>query len=66
LTASTKKSDLERDKKTDVREIEKFLPVQKEKFDPKKYFKDDAFFIGYGALHLSRGNNLCRYQYRAV
>ncbi len=31
LTASTKKSDLERDKKTDVREIEKFLPVQKEK-----------------------------------
>lgn len=46
LTASTKKSDLERDKKTDVREIEKFLPVQKEKFDPKKYFKDDAFFIG--------------------
>jgi hypothetical protein len=42
LTASTKKSDLERDKKTDVREIEKFLPVQKEKFDPKKYFKDDT------------------------
>ncbi|WP_375591508.1 type IV secretory system conjugative DNA transfer family protein [Acinetobacter baumannii] len=46
LKASTKKSDLERDKKTDVREIEKFLPVQKESYDPKKYFKKDAFFIG--------------------
>lgn len=46
LKASTKKSDLERDKKTDVREIEKFLPVKKENYDPKQYFKDDAFFIG--------------------
>jgi hypothetical protein len=44
--ASTKKSDLERDKKTDVREIEKFLPTQKKAYDPKKYFKKDAFFIG--------------------
>lgn len=42
----TKKSGIERNKKTDVRDIETFLPSEIASYDPKKYFREDRFFIG--------------------
>lgn len=42
----TKKTEAERNKKTDVREIHKHLPDSEEEFNPRKYFKDSGVFIG--------------------
>ena len=43
----TRSSSLERNKKTDVREIEKFLPASKKRFDPLKFINyKKGFFIG--------------------
>ena len=41
----TKKSALERDQKTDIRELVKDL-VKIDSYDPEKYFKRDAWFFG--------------------
>lgn len=44
----TRSSSLERNKKTDVREIEKFLPADKKRFDPltKINIEKKGFFVG--------------------
>lgn len=43
----TLKSAVERNKKTDVREIHKFLPVPGDQYDPRKYFAESkGMFIG--------------------
>lgn len=44
----TLRSRLERNRKTDVREIESFVPKQKQGYDPRKYFKLDHYFLGLG------------------
>ena len=44
----TKKSSLERNKKTDVRNINDFLPSAAGKYDPTQYFKKEGFFLGLG------------------
>lgn len=44
----TKKSSLERNKKTDVRNIKDFLPEPAGKYDPTQYFKKEGFFLGLG------------------
>lgn len=44
----TLRTRLERNRKTDVREIESFVPKQKEGYDPRKYFKPDHYFLGLG------------------
>lgn len=41
----TVKSTLERDSKSDIRDLEKFSTQTTPEYDPKKYFKDDQFFI---------------------
>lgn len=38
-------STLERSKKSDIRDFEKVISKETPKFDPKKYFKKDAFFL---------------------
>ena len=43
---STKKTAFERNKKTDVREIEKHLPSVQKKFAPEKFFDQTNAFIG--------------------
>ena len=40
----TKRSATERNKKTDVRYIDDFLQAPQGEFDPRKYFKLNAFF----------------------
>lgn len=43
----TKKTALERNRKTDVREIWKFLPSEIGAFDPRRFFKSEkGFFVG--------------------
>ncbi|RQO80452.1 TraM recognition domain-containing protein [Acidovorax sp. FJL06] len=42
----TKKTASERNKKTDVREINKHLPDAEKSFVPNKFFKDEGVFIG--------------------
>lgn len=45
--AVTKRSDLERNRKTDVREIQKFLPSNAVQFDPGPFFDlDKGVFLG--------------------
>jgi hypothetical protein len=41
-----RRSGLERNKKTDVREIGKMLPAEIGKFDPARYFRERRFFVG--------------------
>ena len=43
-----KRSAVERNKKTDVRSIDQFLPAVPSLFDPSKFFKKGAFFLGLG------------------
>jgi len=42
----TRKNPLERNRRTDVRNIERHLPNQRSGFDPRKHFGDSALFIG--------------------
>ncbi len=42
----TKKTRLERNQKTDVRNIQDFLPAPAGKYDPTKYFKTKGYFLG--------------------
>ena len=42
----SKSSDLEREKKTDVRDISKILPKEIGQFDPEIYYKKGSTFIG--------------------
>jgi type IV secretory pathway TraG/TraD family ATPase VirD4 len=43
----TKRSSLERNKKTDVREISQFLPEVEKQYDPRQYFSQKkGFFLG--------------------
>lgn len=42
----TKKTAVERNKKTDVREIKRHLPDPEKTFVPQKYFKEEGVFIG--------------------
>jgi type IV secretory pathway TraG/TraD family ATPase VirD4 len=42
----TRKSSLERNKKTDVRSISDFLPTSSEPYDPSQFYKKGSFFIG--------------------
>lgn len=42
----TKKTAAERNKKTDVRDISKHLPDVKKTFQPEKFFKKEAVFVG--------------------
>lgn len=44
--AYTLKTAAERNKKTDVREIKKHLPVAQKEFDPTDYFSDHEVFFG--------------------
>lgn len=44
----TKKTRLERNQKTDVRNIQDFLPEPAGKYDPTKYFKSEGYFLGLG------------------
>ena len=44
----TKRTATERNKKTDVRFINDFLPPVADDFDPKKHFASQKFFIGVG------------------
>lgn len=44
----TKRTSIERNTKTDIREISKFLPKIDGDYDPKTYFKDDGYFLGVG------------------
>ena len=46
--AMTKKSSLERNKKTDVRNIDLHIPQKLTPHDPKKYFKKNAIYLGLG------------------
>lgn len=39
------KSVLERDSKSDIRDLEKFSTQIKQDYDPKKHFKEDGFFL---------------------
>lgn len=39
------KSTLERDSKSDIRDLEEFSTQIKKDYDPKKYFKEDRFFL---------------------
>ena len=43
-----KRSAVERNKKTDVRFINDFLPPDQKKYDPTKHFANGKFFIGLG------------------
>lgn len=44
----TKKTRLERNQKTDVRNIQDFLPEPAGQYDPTKYFKSEGYFLGLG------------------
>jgi len=47
ISGVTKGSSLERDRKTDIRELIKQANSQpKPNYDPRKYFKEDAWFLG--------------------
>ena len=46
--SNTIRTRLERNRKTDVREIEKFLPRIQENYDPTNFFKPKGFFLGLG------------------
>lgn len=46
--AMTKKSSLERNKKTDVRNIDLHIPEKVNAHDPKKHFKQNAIYLGLG------------------
>ena len=51
----TKKTAAERNKKTDVREIENHLPSPKNEYEPTKYFKESGVFVGLD----EQGNPVC-------
>lgn len=42
---NTAKSVLERDSKSDIRDLEKFSTQIKKDYDPKKYFRENGFFL---------------------
>lgn len=42
---NTVKSVLERDRKIDIRDLEEFSTQMKQDYDPKKYFRDNEFFL---------------------
>jgi len=42
---NTAKSVLERDSKSDIRDLEKFSSQIKKDYDPKKYFRENGFFL---------------------
>ena len=46
---NTAKSVLERDSKSDIRDLEKFSSQIKKDYDPKKFFKKDEFFLALDA-----------------
>lgn len=48
FSRKTKRSGIERNRRTDVREIDSALPAERKPYDPSKFFKKGKIFIGRG------------------
>ena len=46
VSAVTKRTNQERDTRTDIRKIDHYLPKAKQEFNPEKYFKKERVFCG--------------------
>ena len=47
----TVRTSLERNRRTDVRDINKFVPTNIKEFDPVKYYKRGSYFVGMNELN---------------